>query len=333
MRLALAILGLAVWTACQPPETVAPAAIEKTATDGEVALTLRVDRNSVSVADNIRIRVEASYPENAQVEFPDALAEEAAFRSSVADTSSPRLGEDGKVRIEQTYVVEPYVAGPLMIPGIEVRYRAAGDPGAPQKTVSTEAFEIQVEPVESAQEETAELRDIHDPLAVPFPIAWVIGLALAALAAAAAAWWWWASRQLATPEPEAPPEAIDEVALRELDELVAKGLEKEGRIKELYGGVSDILRRYIEARFGLHAPEQTTEEFLAELRRTLGFDPAHRALLREFLEHTDLVKFAEANPTAAQIESTIAACRRFIVETKPQPQAETIVEGPVVPRA
>ena len=331
MRLGLLILSLALWPACQAPPPPPAAAIEQTSTDGEVELTLRVDRNRVSIADNIVIRLEAAYPETAEVQFPGSIADETYFRSSSSDVSAPRLGEDGKVRTGQTYIIEPYVAGPLMIPEIEVRYRDKAGADEQQKTVSTEAFEVEVEPVASAEDEAAEMRDIHDPLAMPFPVAWAIGGALLAIAAVVGAWLWWRSKHAAPPEPEAPPEPADAIALRELDALLAQGLEQEGRVKELYGGVSDILRRYIEARFGLHAPEQTTEEFLAELRRTLGFDPVHRSLLRQFLEHTDLVKFAEARPAPPQVAATIAACRRFIVETKPQP--ETIPEGPVVPRA
>jgi hypothetical protein len=327
----LVIAGIALWAGCQGPPPAAPVAIEKTATDGDVELTLRVDRDRISVADNLHVRVEAAFPESKQVDFPDALGDEAEFRSASTDATSPRLGEDGKVRVEQSYVVEPYVAGKLTIPAIKVHYR---DKGAleDEKTVATEPFEVEVEPVPSAEEETAELRDIHDPLAVPFPTAWLVGGALAALVAAAAAWYWWKSRQVPAPVVEMPPDPADVIALRELDNLIARGLALEGRIKELYAGVSDILRRYIEARFGLHAPEQTTEEFLLELRRTLGFDAVHRALLRNFLEHTDLVKFAEARPTSQQVDETIAACRRFIVETKPKPAPEA-VEGPVVPRA
>jgi hypothetical protein len=330
-RIATAIATLMVWTACQAPPPAPPAAIEKTADDGTVALTLRVDRDRISVADNVHIRIEAAFPESKQIDFPDTLGDEADFRSASTDATSPRLGEDGKVRVEQSYLIEPYVAGKLTIPAIEVRYR---DKSAleDEKTVATEPFEIEVEAVPSAEEETADLRDIHDPLAVPFPMAWLIGGTLAALAAAAAAWYWWKSRQTPAPMVETPPDPADVIALRELDQLVARGLAVEGRIKELYAGVSDILRHYIEARFGLHAPEQTTEEFLFELRRTLGFDPVHRALLRQFLEHTDMVKFAEVRPAPPQIDDTIAACRRFIIETKAQPLAQA-VEGPVVPRA
>jgi hypothetical protein len=322
---------LALLAACAAPPPTPPAAIEQTASDDRVELTLRVDRDRISVADNLTVRVEAVYPETEQVDFPDTLGDEADFRSASTDASSPRLGEDGKVRIVQTYVIEPYIAGALKIPPIEVRYRdKAGLEG--EKTVATPSFEVEVEPVPSAEEETADLRDIHDPLAVPFPTAWVVAGALIALAALAFAWYWWKSRHVPPPLPEAPPEAPDVIALRELDALLGQGLAESGQVKELYGGVSDILRRYIERRFGLHAPERTTEEFLTELRRTLGFDPAHRALLRDFMEHTDLVKFAEVRPGPVQVGQTIAACRRFIVETKAAELAEA-VEGPVVPRA
>ena len=328
-RVAPALAALALLAACEQPRAVAPAAIEQSVADDTLELTLRVDRDRISVADNVTVRVEAAFPETQEVEFPDSLGRESELRSTSADTSSPRLGEDGLVRVEQTYRIEPYLAGQLNIPAIEVRYRGKGSLEN-EKTLATKAFQVEVEPVASAEEADAELRDIHDPLAMPFPTAWVIGGALAALAAAAAAYFWWKSKQQPAPVEAAPPEPIDAVALRKLDELVAQGLAEKGLVKELYGGVSDILRHYIEARFGLHAPERTTEEFLSELRRTLGFDPAHRALLRAFLEHADQVKFAEASPTPAQIGETVAACRRFIVETKPKPEA---VEGPVVPRA
>ena len=329
--MALTILAAALLAACGAPAPAPPAAIEKTTSDGAVDLTLRVDRNRVSVAENVRVRVEAAFPESWQVDFPDTLGEEAEFRSAVSDTSPPRLGEDGKVRIEQTYVIEPYMPGKLTIPAIEIRYQGKGAI-EDDRSISTEAFEVEVEPIASAEEKAAELRDIHDPLELPLPLGWIIGGSLVALAAAVGAWMWWKSRQVPAPELDLPPESPDAIAMRALDSLLAQRLAEKGLIKELYGGVSDILRRYIEARFGLHAPEQTTEEFLTELRRTLGFDPAHRALLRQFMEHTDLVKFAEARPTANQIDATVAACRSFIVETKPKPAPE-VVEGPLVPRA
>jgi len=248
----------AVLMACTAPEPAPPAAIEQTSSDGALQLTLRVAQDRISIADNLTIRVETAFPESFEVDFPEKLGAESLFRSASSDSGAPKLGEDGRVHIEQTYEIEPYVPGPLSIPPIEVRYRDKAAPES-EKTLTTEAFQVEVEPVPSAEQEATELRDIHDPLAMPFPLAWIVGAALAVVAAAAGAWWWWKSKQQPAPVVEEPPEPADIAALRQLDELVAEGLAQQGRIKELYGGVSDILRRYIEARFGLHAPEQTTE--------------------------------------------------------------------------
>ena len=62
-------------------------------------------------------------------------------------------------------------------------------------------------------------------------------------------------------------------------DLIAKGL-----VREYYYRITNILRHYIEDRFGLLAPERTTEEFLTEMAHTNQLDAAHKILIREFLE-------------------------------------------------
>ncbi|MEZ5363752.1 MAG: hypothetical protein R2748_15760 [Bryobacterales bacterium] len=161
MRLVALIAVAALWAGCESAPPPPPAAIQKTTSSGEVELTLRVARDRISVADNVTIRVEAAYPETYEIDFPDRLGSEIDFRSAVSDTSSPKLGEDGKVHVEQSYLIEPYVPGPIMIPEIEVRYQDKG--GEQPGVAKTEAFEINVDPVASAEEQTAELRDIRDP--------------------------------------------------------------------------------------------------------------------------------------------------------------------------
>ena len=62
--------------------------------------------------------------------------------------------------------------------------------------------------------------------------------------------------------------------------------------------VSSILRAYLEGRFGLRAPEQTTEEFLAAAEAEPAFDREQQRTLRAFLAACDAVKFARARPSA-----------------------------------
>ena len=107
---------------------------------------------------------------------------------------------------------------------------------------------------------------------------------------------------------------------------MAEDLPRKGEIKPFYQRISDILRHYIENRFGLHAPEQTTEEFLGLMQASPALPPVYQGLLKEFLQHCDLVKFAEHVPSTEDIQNTFDACKNFIFETKaeevtvPQPQ-------------
>ena len=79
--------------------------------------------------------------------------------------------------------------------------------------------------------------------------------------------------------------------------------------------LSTILRRYVELRFGLRAPEQTTEEFLVSALATGGLIAAHRDLLEAFLQHCDLVKFARHHPTPSAMEEAFESAKTFVEHT------------------
>ncbi|MHC5184367.1 MAG: hypothetical protein ACYSPI_08845, partial [Planctomycetota bacterium] len=83
--------------------------------------------------------------------------------------------------------------------------------------------------------------------------------------------------------------------------IAAENLVEQGRIKEFYEKLSTCLRHYIENRFQLRAPEQTTEEFLEQLKTSDALRLEHKQQLQKFLEHSDLVKFARYEPNPEQI--------------------------------
>ena len=92
-------------------------------------------------------------------------------------------------------------------------------------------------------------------------------------------------------------------------------------IDAFYVKLSGIVRRYLEDRFGLRSPEQTTEEFLDDLVRSPDLVRAHQDLLREFLRGADLVKFAHHVPDAEGVEGSIGLAQRFLAETQERPDA------------
>ena len=117
-----------------------------------------------------------------------------------------------------------------------------------------------------------------------------------------------------------------EVAYARLRALVAEELVEAGRIKEFYERISGILRHYIEDRFDLHAPERTTEEFLAELRYAQTLASADKSVLEEFLTHCDLVKFAQHDPTTEQVQRTFDLVKDFIERTKSEQRKVDVTE-------
>ncbi|HMF12209.1 MAG TPA: hypothetical protein VKE94_07880, partial [Gemmataceae bacterium] len=83
--------------------------------------------------------------------------------------------------------------------------------------------------------------------------------------------------------------------------------------------VSDTIRRYLELRFRLRAPRQTTAEFLEAMRQSPNLNADQRTLLRDFLERCDLAKFARAEYSVEECKATAAMARSFVDQTKPAP--------------
>ena len=115
-----------------------------------------------------------------------------------------------------------------------------------------------------------------------------------------------------------------EIAYEELSNLVSQNLIEKGEIKRFYQGISDILRRYVGNRFGLAAPEQTTEEFLYSLRNSTGVIAQYKSLLQNFLSGCDLVKFAEHRPSAEDIQLMFDSCKAFIAEPKKRKRKSSV---------
>ena len=103
-----------------------------------------------------------------------------------------------------------------------------------------------------------------------------------------------------------------ERALRELATLLARDLIARNQVKEFYLELTMIVRRYIERRHKIRAPEQTTEEFLADVSRDPRFGPDVVKKLRDFLQAADLVKFAAYQPPAGAIDNATTTAKVYI---------------------
>jgi hypothetical protein len=165
----------------------------------------------------------------------------------------------------------------------------------------------------------AQLRPIQDIVPVRPPwlryAPWVIGL-LALLLAGAGLYWWWKRRQRHREIAKAA-EAPHVWASREVQRLASQKLFEKGKVKEFYFRLSEIMRRYLEAIRGFPAAEYTVEE----IARSVS-DERDRQLL-VLLRQADLVKFADAMPTAARKEEEVQAALAYIGATAPAPAPQS----------
>lgn len=143
---------------------------------------------------------------------------------------------------------------------------------------------------------------------------WVLGGFVASALLASA----WLLRRRSPRRAQAPEVALPPhvKAQRALARLRALPRTTAAQVEAFYVGVSDVLRTYLEERFGLHAPERTTEEFLRDLEGGDRLAREHRGELERFLSQCDLVKFAAVVPAEPDHLAVFALAEAFVESTR-----------------
>ena len=173
---------------------------------------------------------------------------------------------------------------------------AAQNPGPPQPQM----------PVPGPQQEE-EIRGPKPKVEIPVPEKFdptALIAAGAALAVAAGAFLWWRHHSPRRREVAAGDRAIK--ALHEVDRE-RNNLEP-GPLADRAAGV---VRRFVAERFGIAAPQRTTEEFLRMAEQAPPLAP-HRELLHGFLQSCDAAKFAGAGFDAAERLALLQNATQFV---------------------
>jgi hypothetical protein len=278
-------------------------------------VTATLDRSAVTVGDPITVTLTVRRPANVEIVSldPDRSVESLTLLDQ--KDGSPRALPDGRVEEIRSVTLAAYETGSKEIPAIAVVYRdAAGTEGR----VATEPLHIQVASVLSAGQ--TEPADIKAPAAMPERALWPWILGGALLSLAAIYLWLRRRRRRAAPQeaivPAAPPRPAHEIAYEALERLLASDRLARGLVKEFYIELAEIVRRYLEARFGVDTFERTTGEILEALRAARVSVKAN-AMTAEILQACDLVKFAKHRPGDDETRRAVEAAYRLVDETKP----------------
>jgi len=292
------------------------AVIEQTTEKGPVKLLVRITPKSPRLSDTLDLTLRIESVEGVEI-IPPPFGESMGEFLVRDYTEKPVPPVPGKVAREFYYQLEPAHAGTHLIRSISAEFidkRPVSDNKEARVLIESEPIEIEVtSDLGKATPSLTDLAAMHAPLDPPSRLQFWLTVFAGAIAGVIAALF--VVHRLTRKGP--PPVPIirrspEELAREALDRLLRENLHGKGLYKEFYVRLTGIVRTYIEATTGLHAPEQTTEEFLRDMRRKNVF-PVERSLqLAEFLEAADLVKYAGQEPGPRQIQDAIARAQEFI---------------------
>ena len=308
--------------------TEAPVGIQRSYDRGPLQLSLSTSADPITTAETLTLTLEATLDDGYTVRFPafpeanpdtnesdQRINTTESFTLANYEDAAPTLLDDGRVRRKRTYLLEPFLEGRYTIPPLEIRFGHEGEPEDTWLRLETEALNITVASVLAPDAEPI-LQEIAGPVTVldPTPWGWYSFWLLLVIVALATAYYY-RFVHVAPGPPPPPPVPPHTRALEALEAIQREKLVEKGLYKEYYIRVSNVLRHYMEEQFGLHAPEQTTEEFLQDLQSDAAIGLQEQLLLKEFLRHCDLVKFAKTEPTSEEIQDTFDTCRQFVKDT------------------
>lgn len=297
--------------------SIEPETLTSTAEKGPVRLIVRVQPKKPRLSDLVEMEIEVTSQPNVEVKpptFGDAVGD-FLVRDYREPTSDKSTKDDLQIRLFH-YRLEPVSSGKHLIRSVAIEFidhREASESRG--KVAFVESDPIEIEITSEFGEQTPDLQKL-DPMLPPVlsdsPWNWwwlVVALPCIALAIA----WIVYRRRLKSPEPAIYHPTPEEIAKTALEQLLRENLPAAGLFKEFYVRLTGVVRCYIEGTTGLKAPEQTTEEFLREMRSKGVFSDERSAKLKEFLEAADMVKYAGMQPETEQIELSVLRAKEFVL--------------------
>lgn len=104
-------------------------------------------------------------------------------------------------------------------------------------------------------------------------------------------------------------------AMKSLDKIKEEKIWQQERFKEFYTQLTDVLRRYINERYGINSLEMTSDEILSIIRTKSEEDSVYNNL-KQVLSVADLVKFAKYKPIIDENDLSMINSYFFVNQTK-----------------
>jgi hypothetical protein len=278
-------------------------------------------RDSVLIADQVFYGFELNgVEEGTQFAFPSVkdtlmtgIEIVQPWRMDTLKTIKGKKGGPASLNLKGGLTITTFDEGVYVLPPLAVQ-RLSKDGVLDTLVFDPQKLEVMTMPVDTA---TFKPHDIKGQILYPVTfrelLPWIAGsLALAALISLIV---WLIIRYRRRHNPEYikkdPPHII---ALRKLDKFRGNKMWAPEKQKAFYSGITDALREYMAARYGISAMEMTTSEIFKDMKQT---DAPEDLLteMKDLFERADFVKFAKFTASEEDNASALPVAVRFVTST------------------
>jgi len=285
------------------------------AQQGQISISSGVDRDVITIGDLINYNISVVHDKGIKVEYPGLGVNLGAFEIRNYKIFEPEE-VDKKIINKVEYIITTFDTGNYVIPPITVSYFSSD---SIEKELKTDIIKIRVNSVKPS--EAKDIRDIKPQMEIKADYRRYIYYGLAGLGAVLLACiliFYLKKRKRGEniiPKRRKPIKPAHIEAIEELEKLMNSNLLSDGRAKEFYIIISEIVRRYIENRYFIYALEMTTNQVYDSLYN-IDVDKENIELIYEFLSSCDLVKFAKYIPEESENKKVIEQAFDVINKTK-----------------
>ena len=285
---------------------------------GDAFLRQMQKRDSVLIADQLEYGFQMDGVEaGTKLMLPDYSE---GFIESVSVLTAWRIDtlklarKTGTADISGSVLITSFDEGRYALPDIQI-LRILPDGQADTLIFKGQELDVRTMPVDTAVFKPHDIRgQIRYPLTFNEILPYILGFQLLA-ALAVLVWALIVSRKKRGAETggvvKDPPYIV---ALRQLDKFRGNKYWAPDKQKFFYSGVTDVLREYIAARFGVGAMEMTTAEIFEGLKdKEIASEIMEEA--RELFLMSDLVKFAKMTVSDEDNIKAVPSAVRFVTAT------------------
>jgi len=285
----------------------------------EVTVEAVFDTSRIYIGDQINYTVTVDQPSGLSLDIAthkDTLLKNIEILSGpVTDTLSL---DANRLRITKRYLITSFDSGFYEVPPTYAELTSeTGLKRFYSDYSMLEVMRVRIAPSDT----TANIYDIVGPYKAPLTAGEVLPWLLFAVLAATLVWviirLMRRFRKVKHGyEPVIVKDPAHVIAFRSLEKLKEEKLWQKGEVKKYYSRLTEILRQYLEDRYGVYSLEMTTSETLEELLKTGFRKDDNFQILKTILNGSDLVKFARYKPDPSENDLHFENAWLFVDLTK-----------------